>query len=218
MADGPVDNLPDGMDAYAGYVNVSGIGKTFAPVVSKFPNAKHLSITTNSSVADCADVEAGGMLGWRDYTVGYCSVARVNALVAQLGRPLKLWTAHYDPTIGPHICGPDTCNYKVSGQPLVTHADGTQWTDHGGAFDESLLRDDFFSFQVPKPTLSEVEIMAITQLTDGKLAISAIGAGQSDGHQLVFITNADGTGGSVIDVTDGVGAKGPNGSLYTVKG
>jgi hypothetical protein len=138
MADGPVANLPPGLDAYAGYVNDSGIGETYNEVVAKFPNANHLSITTNGSPAKVADVERGAMHDWRGYRVGYCAVSEVNNLVANYGRPQKLWTAHYDPKFGAHICSP------ACWPGLVTSADGTQWTDHDGSWDESLLSDTFF--------------------------------------------------------------------------
>jgi hypothetical protein len=144
MADGPVDHLPKGLDAYAGYVNRSGIGETYLEVVLAFPDAIHFSITTNSSPAQCADVERGAMSDWTGYDWGYCAVSNVNELVARFGRPKKLWTAHYSPTYGPHFCSP------ACWPGLVTTADGTQWTDHGGVWDESLLLDDFFDL-APQP-------------------------------------------------------------------
>lgn len=150
MADGPVSNLPPGLDAYAGYVNISGIGITYPMVVAKYPNAQHLSITTNGSPAMCADVESGAMSDWSGYDYGYCSVSRVNELVAKFGRPRKLWTAHQDPKIGAHICSP------ACWPGLVTTADGTQWIDHDGAWDESLLEDNFFA---PPSNLREGETM-----------------------------------------------------------
>jgi hypothetical protein len=52
--------------------------------------------------------------------------------------------------IGAHICDP-TC-----WPGLVTTADGTQWIDHDGAWDESLLADDFFG---PPPNYKEAENM-----------------------------------------------------------
>lgn len=140
MADGPVANLPPGLDAYAGYVNRSGIGITW-PGVSAIPAKYHLSITTDGAPAMCADVENGAMSSWAGYTYGYSSVSNVNGLIARYGRPKKLWTAHY--TGIPHICSP-ACY-----PGLATTADGTQWTDHGGAWDESLLADDFFSLAPP---------------------------------------------------------------------
>jgi hypothetical protein len=143
MADGPVANLPPGLDAYAGYVNRSGIGITYPAVVAKYPNALHLSITTNGSPAQCADVESGAMSNWTGYEYGYCSVANVNTLINQYGRPPKLWTAHYDPNIGAHICSPRCW------PGLLTTADGTQWIDHNGAWDESLLSPTFFPQPIP---------------------------------------------------------------------
>lgn len=139
MGDGPPANIPPGLDAVAGYVNASGIGVTYPTITTMFPSSKHLSITTNGSPAECADVEGGAMGSWRGYTVGYCSVSSVNFLIARDGRPPKLWTAHYTNT--PHICSP------ACWPGLVTTADGTQWADHGGLWDESLLADNFFDFQ-----------------------------------------------------------------------
>jgi hypothetical protein len=144
MADGPVVNLPGGFDAYAGYVNRSGIGITFPGVVARFPTAAHLSITTDGAPALCADVESGAMKSWAGYPCGYCAVSNVNALVARFDRPRKLWTAHYDPALGAHICSP------ACWPGLVTTADGTQWTDHGGVYDQSLLCDNFFDL-TPQP-------------------------------------------------------------------
>lgn len=155
MGDGPVANLPAGMDAYGGYVNRSGIGITYPGVVEKFPLAKHLSFTTDGAPADCADVEKGAMSSWAFYTYGYCSVSNVNDLVARYGRPKKLLTAHQDPKFGAHICSPHCW------PGLVTTADGTQWIDHGG-WDESLLADDFFDL-APQPQ----EAMDVTSWTAG---------------------------------------------------
>ena len=143
MADGPPTNLPAGLDAYAGYVNRSGIGITWPQVVADHPGAHLLSITTDGATAMCADVESGAMVSWAGYDYGYCSVSNVNRLIGLYGRPAKLWTAHADPAIGSHICSP-TC-----WPGLVTTADGTQWTDHGGLWDESLLADDFFTLTAP---------------------------------------------------------------------
>lgn len=95
----------------------------------------------------CADVESGAMSNWTGYDYGYCSVSSVNNLIRDYGRPRKLWTAHYDPRIGAHICSPQCW------PGLVTTADGTQWIDHNGAWDESLLSDNFFD----PPTQQENE-------------------------------------------------------------
>ncbi len=128
MADGPVANLPSGMNAYAGYVNKSGIGITW-PGVEAMASTEHataFSITTNGTPAQCADVESGAMSDWTGYDYGYCSVANVNSLISRYGRPKKLWTAHYDEALGQHICSP------LCWPGLATSADGTQWIDHGG--------------------------------------------------------------------------------------
>lgn len=214
MADGPVANLPPGMDAYGGYVNHSGIGVTWpaVQVLAAREHARAFSITTNGSPAECADVERGAMSGWTGYDYGYCSVSSVNAMVKAFGRPRKLWTAHQDPRIGRHICSP------ACWPGLVTVADGTQWVDHQGRWDESTLNDNFFDLSIPPIPYAKEETMHVTQLTNSRLAIAGIGAGPNAGHVLVFSVNEDGTAPSVIDVTDGIGTKGPNNSLYTVSG
>jgi hypothetical protein len=159
MGDGPVANLPGGLDAYAGYVNVSGIGQTYPNVVATFPKALHLSITTNGSVADCADVESGAMISWTGYQVGYCAISNAQTLIDTYGRPPKLWTAHY--TGIAHICDPG-CGYGFTGT-----ADGTQWTDHNGVWDESLLAANFFG-DPPHVQQSEGRNMAIIIHPDGQ--------------------------------------------------
>lgn len=140
MGDGPPANLPDDLDAYAGYVDLSGIGVTFPAIEAAFPNAHHLSISVHGVTAMCGDVENGALSSWAGYKVGYCSVSRVNELIGLYGRPPKLWTAHVDPALGAHICSP------ACWPGLVTTADGTQWSNHGGAWDESVLAATFFDF------------------------------------------------------------------------
>lgn len=144
MGDGPVANLPRGLDCYAGYVQDSGIGETWTEV-QQIPAEHHLSISVIPGVpAMCGDVESGALTSWKGYKVGYTSIDNAQTQIAKDGRPEKLWTAHY--TGVPHLCGP-ACGYGFS-----DHADGTQWTDHGGSWDESLLAADFFSFlDPPKP-------------------------------------------------------------------
>jgi hypothetical protein len=151
MADGPVANLPPGMDAYAGYTDNGGDGITFPGVVARFPNALHLSISVHGAApAECGDVESGALRSWQGYRYGYTSISRAQALINQFGRPVKLWVAHYDPALGAHICSP-SCGFGFQ-----DHADGTQWVDHGG-WDESLLRDDFFApVPVPPPPVHPV--------------------------------------------------------------
>lgn len=141
MADGPVANLPPGLDAYAGYTDRGGIGITFPGVVARYPNAQHLSITVHGQApAMCGDVENGALSSWAGYDYGYANASNVGPQILQHGRPRKLWVAHYTNT--PHICDSATC---WSSSPVAWEADGTQWTDHGGAWDESLLKDDFFT-------------------------------------------------------------------------
>jgi hypothetical protein len=199
MADGPVANLPPGFDAYAGYVNRSGIGQTFPGVVAKYPDAQHLSITTDGIIAMCADVEKGAMSEWTGYTVGYCSVANVNALVREYGRPHKLWTAHYDAALGAHICSP------ACWPGLVTTADGTQWIDHGG-WDESLLAPDFFTVQPlppePAPTGGS-EMLAPTPTNKG-----------------YWVAKADGSVYAYGDAVyaNGINNSGPNGTSAMISG
>lgn len=148
MGDGPIANLPSGLDAYAGYVDDSGIGVTW-PEVLNMAAGHRLSISVHGVRAMCGDVENGALNSWKGYTVGYCAISNAAALIARDGRPAKLWTAHYEPRLGPHICSetiPLCAEFGFTGQ-----ADGTQWTDHGGQWDESLLADDFFDFLNPSP-------------------------------------------------------------------
>lgn len=203
MADGPVANLPPGMDAYGGYVNKSGIGITFPEVeaYAKTQNAIAFSITTDGEQAQCADVERGAMSNWMGYDWGYCAVSSVNGLIALYGRPPKLWTAHYDPKIGRHICSPKCW------PGLVTTADGTQWTNHGGPWDESVLSDNFFDLapipvNIPKGEITNVEVITI----NGKeYLVSNIVAGghlvqvRQDLDSIGEASNAQNT--SIIDLT-----------------
>ena len=140
--------LPEGMDAYAGYVN--GAWPTYPQIVERFPKALHLSIAVNATArADCLDVERGDatpgdipgwMAGWQPgntrLPVLYCSAAAagdvIDAARATRGSYL-LWTAHY--TGVEHICGPGTCGFP--------QADGTQWLNTPG-YDQSLLSAAFY--------------------------------------------------------------------------
>lgn len=136
-------NLPPGLDAYAGYVD--GRWPDYQAEIARFPNAHHLSIDATGTVdADCADVETGDLSSWAGYTVGYASASRIGNLIQVDGRPKKLWVAHG--TNVPHICTSAAC-WPSSPVPWV--ADGTQWTNHGGVWDESLLDDNFFDYQQP---------------------------------------------------------------------
>jgi len=207
MADGPVANLPPGMDAYGGYVNDSGIGETW-PGVQLLAAQQHaiaFSFTTNGSPAMCADVEKGAMSEWTGYDYGYCSVANVNDNIRLYGRPRKLLTAHYDPKYGAHICSPQCW------PGLITIADGTQWIDHGG-WDESLLSPTFFdAVPQPLPPLTPEEIMQAFQNSKGQTVI--IGNQQSTGHTVVVTSGADASvqgGWSLADVTADIQKVYPN--------
>lgn len=193
MGDGPVLNLPAGLDAYAGYVDASGIGVTW-PNVQQLTARYHLSISVHGAPAMCGDVESGALSGWGGYPVGYCPISRAEALIASQGRPRKLWTAHY--TNVPHLCS-SACGFGFTGT-----ADGTQWTDHGGAWDESLLLDDFFDFLDPpsNPQLEE-ETVIIGNDKAGDLIV--VGKASDNGHLMVFTQLATGAW-SVADVTDQV--------------
>ena len=215
MGDGPVGNIPNGLDAVAGYVNVSGIGITYPQVVAKWPTLKHLSITTNGSPAMCADVEKGAMSNWAGYWYGYCAVSNVNDLIARYGRPPKLWTAHYDSSIGAHICSP------ACWPGLATTADGTQWTNHGGLWDESLLADDFFG-PVPKPPTPkppkpptptpEDEMNAVVVTQNGVQVIKIYASQPGTNHLLEFTRTPGQQTNDVRDITDEIGGNPP----YTV--
>lgn len=214
MADGPVANLPEGMDAYAGYVDDSGIGVTYPEVAARFPHAELLSISTHRNPAECADVESGAMRSWRGYIVGYCSVGVARDQVAATTRPVKLWTAHYG--AGQHICGPRSCGC------IPWTADGTQWIDHGG-WDESLLTDSFFDWRGHRPAPpvapTKEEQMHLSLTPSGQAVVVAR---DPNGHLLVFTTTAKFDGSptqrwSVQDVTDQIGTP-PGGQPYTVAG
>lgn len=170
MADSIVAaNLPTGMDAYAGYVDGNWVDY---PDVIGLPAEHFLSITTQAkNDAECLDIESGDATaadapGFVDNRHGsgfpfpklYSSISNMGAVTGAMGaRPrssYKLWSAHYDPQFGAHICGPDTCDYF--GGRTTPQCDGTQWTDHGD-WDESLLADDFFGPVVaPSPPTPEL--------------------------------------------------------------
>ena len=194
MGDGPVDNLPSGLDAYAGYVNQSGIGITYPGILVKFPNAHHLPITTNGSPARCADVERGAMSTWKGYEIGYASVSSTGDLIARDGRPKLLWTAHY--TDVPHICTSAAC-WPSSPVPWV--ADGTQWTTHGGVWDESLLTDAFFP--VPHPPQPPIHLPS-TPSNGGRMSTTIV--------TLPILSN--GTGWGIFD--GGINSDPPTTSLF----
>lgn len=144
------NNLPVGLDAYAGYIN--GRYADFTAIAERFPSAHLLDITVNwSNVGTVLDIErldatpsqapvwarerlAAGV--W--CPVLYCSLDLMPTVISNManaGIPrssYRIWSAHY--TGAAHIC---------------PGADGTQWVDHGG-WDESLFSNEFFG-NVPVP-------------------------------------------------------------------
>jgi peptidoglycan hydrolase-like protein with peptidoglycan-binding domain len=148
--------IPAGLDAYAGYVN--GHWATYPAVVAAHPAARHLSISVFADGhADCLDVETGDatdaqaaawLAAWTPGNttkpVLYTSASNVASLLAAVGRPrdsLLVWSAHYRGD--QHLCHPDTCGYPA--------ADATQWVDHDGQWDESVVTDTFFPARPTPP-------------------------------------------------------------------
>jgi hypothetical protein len=158
-----VANLPDGADAYLGYVD--GHFATFPALRQAFPVSHLLDLavfsTEDATGCDCeqGDLRPGQVPGWVARQLGrgvfrpvvYASASVMPSvlallLVAGINRAdVRVLTAHYG--AGKHICGPATCKL------LAAAADGTQWTDQspglrGSRVDESLLADGFFA---PRP-------------------------------------------------------------------
>lgn len=180
--------------------------------------------TTGKNVADIADCEGGDLspaqavfglrLGFW-HTI-YCSLSTFPHVVAEAkaqGSPRWSWFAA-DPTGTPHLPkGAAACQYA--------------WHSLGQCpanYDMSIATEAWVNMThgpqpLPQPTLGDVDIMGITQMSNGELAIDAIGrdGSPSAGHQLVFVVNPVGQTTEVIDATDGAGAHGPGNSLYTVQ-
>ena len=162
-----VDLIPANAEAVAGYVG--GKWQTYYVVVKKWPHAKHLSIAVaHEENADCLDVEPGDstpdwaavwvkrQLALRKSGNGYNTTKPVvytnassgQALIAKLsaaglkyGEDYLWWSAHYDPALGKHLCGP-RCGF---GLKQMAHA--TQFTDkaEGKSLDESVVTQGFFA-------------------------------------------------------------------------
>lgn len=156
------NNLPPGMDAYAGYDN--GNWPDFQAIAAAHGSAHLLDLTTFfANVGTGEDIEAGdaspdtapayvqertaagvcrpvlyGSMDLMPTIVGYLNKAGIARTA------YRLLSAHYG--AGEHICGPSTCGCPVQ-------CDGTQWVDHGG-WDESVLADDFFALPTPEVTMS----------------------------------------------------------------
>lgn len=150
---------PAGADAYAGYVD--GRWPDYDGMLATHPGAKYLAIdAVGTQHADCLDVEKGDSTpdhapGWvKDWQrlntplpVIYMDASSMTDVVTAMtlaGYPRSsylLWSAHY--TDYSHICGPTTCGFP--------QANGTQWTDHGGIYDESLMGDEFWPAVIITP-------------------------------------------------------------------
>lgn len=137
----------------------SGYYKNLGEARTRFPHSTIVSIATNSGVmAEALDVEAGdativqapAWVAWQIsrgvyLPVVYCSASNVDALVAEMTskgisrKTYRVWSAHYDPSRGAHLCGPGTCGLVKS-----TTADWTQYTDRAdnSSLDESILSDE----------------------------------------------------------------------------
>lgn len=168
-----VANLPNGADAYAGYID--GAFQTYHALAARFRGHAHLlSIAVFASGnAECLDIETGDATpgqapAWvrRQHGRGirrpvlYASASTMGTVSTTLHRAglarssYRLWSAHYNGHA--HICGPGTCAF-----PGVPACDGTQWRDNapgvnGTKIDESRLAGDFFgSAPRPRPRLQE---------------------------------------------------------------
>ena len=162
-----VNLIPKDAVAVAGYIG--GHWPTYPKIVAGWPHAKHLSIAVASTYdADCLDVEPGDapinlapawvkrQLALRKqghkyntpkpilYTSASWGQALVNACTKAglvYGRDYLWWSAHYNPVLGKHFCGPK-CGF---GLRQVAHA--TQFTDKalGRSLDESIMAPGFFT-------------------------------------------------------------------------
>jgi hypothetical protein len=160
-----VSLIPKNAQAVAGYVD--GHFRTWAAVEKGWPHAKKLPIAVfGQDNGDALDVEPGDAsviqaAAWvkrqnarwsRDkhdvrLPVVYTSVSWAQGLVNALSKAgLKqrkhylLWTAHYDPRKGEHLCS-SSCGFGFK-----SAADATQYTDRalGRSLDESVCRAGFW--------------------------------------------------------------------------
>ena len=160
-----VSLIPKDAQAVAGYVD--GHWATWGKVKAGWPKAKKLMIAVFAQDnGDCLDVEPGDasaaqapawvkrqLASWTKSPhdvarpVVYTSASLAQSLVNLLGKSgLKygqdylLWTAHYDPSRGVHLCSPK-CGF---GLKVTAHA--TQYTDHalGRSLDETICSRGFF--------------------------------------------------------------------------
>jgi hypothetical protein len=159
-----VGNLPNGYDAYLGYVD--GDFDTAAALRERFPAAELvlLTVTGDTLAATGADVENFDLTPesgarWAKDKLGsdpgsrpvlYASVGSMMPVVIALGAEgiprasVRLLSAHFGD--GPHICGPHSCGL------ISLEMDGTQWSNqsaglNGAAIDMSMLAEGFFGEQ-----------------------------------------------------------------------
>jgi len=160
-----VSLIPKDAQAVAGYVD--GHYQTWAKVKAGWPHAKKLPIAVfGQDNGDCLDVEPGDatifqapawvkrqLANWSKShhdvarPVVYTSASQMQSLVNTLskaglkyGQDYLLWSAHYNPALGRHLCSPK-CGFGIK---VTAHA--TQYTDHalGRSLDESLCSPGFF--------------------------------------------------------------------------
>jgi hypothetical protein len=162
-------HLTSEYDAFVAYTD--GYYPTLATVLSRFPNAHILSLTTGLGPADGIDVESGNV-GWDGglcrpvpgwvheraasgvvRPVVYISASYSDYITRLLGAngigrdEFRLFSAHWWGE-APHICGSGGCPYPP--------ADATQYQGNiGGSngYDLSLCSDDFFNITAPKPVV-----------------------------------------------------------------
>lgn len=161
-----VSLIPKDAKAVAGYVD--GHWATWNSVSKLFPNAKKLRIAVFAQDnGDCLDVEPGDASAvqaapWvkrqlANWSKSHHDVARpvvyTNASSGQqlinilskaglkYGQDYLWWSAHYDPALGQHLCGPH-CGFDLK---VTAHA--TQFTDRalGRSLDESICAPGFFA-------------------------------------------------------------------------
>lgn len=157
--------IPKDAQAVAGYVD--GHWATWVSVEKGWPHAKKVKIAVfGQDNGDALDVEPGDAAisqaaawvkrqkaVWKasehdvSLPVIYTAVSWAAKLISALsaaglkqGKDYLLWTAHYDPAKGEHICS-SGCGFGFKGV-----ADATQYTDHADnrSLDESVCRVGFF--------------------------------------------------------------------------
>jgi hypothetical protein len=198
-------------------VYVDGDYVTYPQALALHPPLFFTVTTTGKSMADICDVESGDVqpaqaifgvrLGmWHTIYSDRSTLPALMAASRAQGSPEWSWFCA-DPTGVPHLPGgASACQY-------AWHSLGQCPAD----YDISVALESWVQKATqPQTQAKGTDDMQTTELSDGRLVTPGIGAGPSSGHVLLFITNQDGTHPSVIDVTDGAGNTGPNGSLYTV--